>query len=305
MSPIDALPVCSCTDAHGSAPWIHQRFCYASLGRCHCRLLLHHIRYSLPLGNSLPCVFLPRPPRCSSLIRCMTVEELDYGTPWWKIIIHLLCSVVIQPFASVAEGLAAIWAMSTEELATCTAPFFPQLRTVLTTIPFPQSRSSQSDKTYIAPSLPPSPPLHFSVPLPCRSPHVQLPFSYPFVHAFTIHSCITLFPPSLLPHGQSYYLYLSPIVPVSREQSRESIPASVEGTSQDRDSRACVSSPPSSTRHAPPHSLALHLSSCSSTPASSLAHQSLKRSLLLPDAPFPHLPSLSPSRCTTVPPSSS
>lgn len=42
-------------------------------------------------------------------------QELDYGQKWWKIIIHLVCSIVIQPFASVAEGLSAIWAMSSED----------------------------------------------------------------------------------------------------------------------------------------------------------------------------------------------
>ena len=42
-------------------------------------------------------------------------QELDYGQTWWKIPIHLLCAIVIQPFASVAEGLSAIWAMSSED----------------------------------------------------------------------------------------------------------------------------------------------------------------------------------------------
>ncbi|KAI5478547.1 egghead protein (zeste-white 4 protein), glycosyltransferase family 2 protein [Pseudohyphozyma bogoriensis] len=42
-------------------------------------------------------------------------QELDYGQPWYKIIVHILCAVVIQPFASVAEGLSAIWAMSSED----------------------------------------------------------------------------------------------------------------------------------------------------------------------------------------------
>ncbi|KDE09694.1 hypothetical protein MVLG_00097 [Microbotryum lychnidis-dioicae p1A1 Lamole] len=42
-------------------------------------------------------------------------QELDYGQPWYKIVVHLLCSIVIQPFASVAEGLSAIWAMSSED----------------------------------------------------------------------------------------------------------------------------------------------------------------------------------------------
>lgn len=27
-------------------------------------------------------------------------QELDYGQTWWKIPIHLLCAIVIQPFAS-------------------------------------------------------------------------------------------------------------------------------------------------------------------------------------------------------------
>ncbi|CAH7666424.1 glycosyl transferase family group 2-domain-containing protein [Phakopsora pachyrhizi] len=39
-------------------------------------------------------------------------QELDYGQKWWRIMIHIPCAVVIQPFASVAEGLSAIWAMS-------------------------------------------------------------------------------------------------------------------------------------------------------------------------------------------------
>ncbi|KAH8916814.1 glycosyltransferase family 2 protein [Atractiella rhizophila] len=42
-------------------------------------------------------------------------QELDYGQKWWMIPVHLICSVVIQPFASVAEGLSAIWAMSSED----------------------------------------------------------------------------------------------------------------------------------------------------------------------------------------------
>ncbi|KAM0756412.1 family 2 glycosyltransferase [Meredithblackwellia eburnea MCA 4105] len=42
-------------------------------------------------------------------------QELDYGQTWWKIPIHLLCAIIIQPFASVAEGLSAIWAMSSED----------------------------------------------------------------------------------------------------------------------------------------------------------------------------------------------
>ncbi|KEI41382.1 glycosyltransferase family 2 protein [Mixia osmundae IAM 14324] len=42
-------------------------------------------------------------------------QELDAGTKWWKICIHMPCSIVIQPFASVAEGLSAIWAMSSED----------------------------------------------------------------------------------------------------------------------------------------------------------------------------------------------
>lgn len=37
------------------------------------------------------------------------------GQKWWKIPIHLICSIVIQPFASIAEGLSAIWAMSSED----------------------------------------------------------------------------------------------------------------------------------------------------------------------------------------------
>ncbi|KAH9810839.1 glycosyl transferase family group 2-domain-containing protein [Melampsora americana] len=39
-------------------------------------------------------------------------QELDYGQKWWRIMIHIPCAIVIQPFASIAEGLSAIWAMS-------------------------------------------------------------------------------------------------------------------------------------------------------------------------------------------------
>jgi hypothetical protein len=36
-------------------------------------------------------------------------QELDYGQPWWMIPLHLIPAILIQPFASIAEGLAAIW----------------------------------------------------------------------------------------------------------------------------------------------------------------------------------------------------
>ncbi|GAA5994904.1 uncharacterized protein JCM10292_004422 [Rhodotorula paludigena] len=42
-------------------------------------------------------------------------QELDFGQTWWKVPIHLLCAIPIQPFASVAEGLSAIWAMASED----------------------------------------------------------------------------------------------------------------------------------------------------------------------------------------------
>ncbi|GAA5832241.1 hypothetical protein JCM11251_004290 [Rhodosporidiobolus azoricus] len=42
-------------------------------------------------------------------------QELDFGQTWWKIPIHLLCAIIIQPFASLAEGLSAIWAMASED----------------------------------------------------------------------------------------------------------------------------------------------------------------------------------------------
>ncbi|GAA6046988.1 hypothetical protein NBRC10513_001675 [Rhodotorula toruloides] len=29
--------------------------------------------------------------------------------------IHLVCAIIIQPFASIAEGLSAIWAMASED----------------------------------------------------------------------------------------------------------------------------------------------------------------------------------------------
>lgn len=39
----------------------------------------------------------------------------DYGTPFWLIPIHIVCAVPLQPFASIMEGLSAIWAMSSED----------------------------------------------------------------------------------------------------------------------------------------------------------------------------------------------
>lgn len=42
-------------------------------------------------------------------------QELDYGQKWWMIPIHLIPGILIQPFASISEGLAAIWAMSSED----------------------------------------------------------------------------------------------------------------------------------------------------------------------------------------------
>lgn len=42
-------------------------------------------------------------------------QELDYGQKWWMIPIHLIPGIIIQPFASISEGLAAIWAMSSED----------------------------------------------------------------------------------------------------------------------------------------------------------------------------------------------
>ncbi|TNY18979.1 family 2 glycosyltransferase [Rhodotorula diobovata] len=42
-------------------------------------------------------------------------QELDFGQTWWKIPIHLACGLLIQPFASLAEGLSAIWAMASED----------------------------------------------------------------------------------------------------------------------------------------------------------------------------------------------
>jgi len=43
------------------------------------------------------------------------IQELDYGMPWYKIIFHLVPAIVIQPIASILEGLSAIWAMSSED----------------------------------------------------------------------------------------------------------------------------------------------------------------------------------------------
>jgi hypothetical protein len=42
-------------------------------------------------------------------------QELDYGQKWWKLPIHLICAIPIQPVASIMEALAAIWAMSSED----------------------------------------------------------------------------------------------------------------------------------------------------------------------------------------------
>ncbi|KAK9899185.1 glycosyltransferase family 2 protein [Cystobasidium minutum MCA 4210] len=42
-------------------------------------------------------------------------QELDYGQKWWMIPIHIIPGIIIQPFASISEGLAAIWAMSSED----------------------------------------------------------------------------------------------------------------------------------------------------------------------------------------------
>lgn len=42
-------------------------------------------------------------------------QELDYGQPIWKIPIHLICALPIQPFASILEGMSAIWAMSSQD----------------------------------------------------------------------------------------------------------------------------------------------------------------------------------------------
>jgi hypothetical protein len=39
----------------------------------------------------------------------------DYGQKWWMIPIHIIPGILIQPFASISEGLSAIWAMSSED----------------------------------------------------------------------------------------------------------------------------------------------------------------------------------------------
>lgn len=44
-------------------------------------------------------------------------SELDAGTSWPIILLHAPC-MILQPFASLAEGLAAIWALSSESLDT-------------------------------------------------------------------------------------------------------------------------------------------------------------------------------------------
>ncbi|RKO85615.1 glycosyl transferase family group 2-domain-containing protein [Blyttiomyces helicus] len=41
-------------------------------------------------------------------------SDLDAGMPWYWIIIHVVCSIVIQPFASMCEGFAVVWAIGSE-----------------------------------------------------------------------------------------------------------------------------------------------------------------------------------------------
>ncbi|KAI9136383.1 glycosyl transferase family group 2-domain-containing protein [Paraphysoderma sedebokerense] len=43
-------------------------------------------------------------------------QELDSGTPWWKVIIRMLLGVVLQPFCSLAEAAAVVWAMASENV---------------------------------------------------------------------------------------------------------------------------------------------------------------------------------------------
>jgi len=86
---------------------------------------------SAPTSASSPSSCVPSLSRtCAELERVLTqlvhraqtlylwgifFQELDFGQTWWKIPIHLLCGIIIQPFASLAEGLSAIWAMASED----------------------------------------------------------------------------------------------------------------------------------------------------------------------------------------------
>ena len=61
------------------------------------------------------------------------------GQTWWKIPIHLACGLLIQPFASLAEGLSAIWAMASEDFGASFRVVLSsrQLQARLLTPPFP------------------------------------------------------------------------------------------------------------------------------------------------------------------------
>ncbi|KAJ3153298.1 hypothetical protein HDU89_000929 [Geranomyces variabilis] len=41
-------------------------------------------------------------------------QELDFGTKWYMIPVHFIAAIFIQPFASVAEGIAVMWALGSE-----------------------------------------------------------------------------------------------------------------------------------------------------------------------------------------------
>ncbi|KAI8816225.1 family 2 glycosyltransferase [Fimicolochytrium jonesii] len=41
-------------------------------------------------------------------------QELDAGTKWFMVPVHFIAGIIIQPFASIAEGFAVMWAMSSE-----------------------------------------------------------------------------------------------------------------------------------------------------------------------------------------------
>ncbi|TPX53694.1 hypothetical protein PhCBS80983_g06229 [Powellomyces hirtus] len=41
-------------------------------------------------------------------------QELDFGTKWYMVPIHFIASIFIQPFASIAEGCAVMWALASE-----------------------------------------------------------------------------------------------------------------------------------------------------------------------------------------------
>ncbi|KAI9137421.1 glycosyl transferase family group 2-domain-containing protein [Paraphysoderma sedebokerense] len=41
-------------------------------------------------------------------------QDLDYGTPWYLMIIRFFLGIILQPFCSMLEGAAVVWAMASE-----------------------------------------------------------------------------------------------------------------------------------------------------------------------------------------------